>query len=53
MSVKTKTSSNDKIMPTSIIKKLHYSLFVRWGFIQILILQISLAFIKGASLVFL
>lgn len=53
MSIKTKTSSTDKVMPTSIIKKLHYSLFVRWGFLQVLILQINFIFIRGMSLAFL
>ena len=53
MSVKTKTLSNDKIMPTSIIKKLHYSIFIKWGFVQLFVLLISFTFIKGSSLAFL
>ncbi len=53
MSIKIKTTANDKITPTSIIKRLHYSIFVKWGFVQLFALAISFTFIKGVALSFL
>ena len=53
MSVKIKTVSKDKITPSSIIKKLHYSIFVRWGFLQVLLLQFTFFFMRGTSTIFL
>ena len=53
MNVKVKTLKTDKISPTNIVKKIHYSLFINWINLQLITVLISLILVKGYTSVFL
>lgn len=51
--VKIKTTSDKNITPSTIIKKTHYSVFLKWVTIQFILLFLNFFFIKGYNTTFL
>lgn len=51
--VKVKTLNTDYLSPTNVVKKTHYSLFLKWMSIQYMLIFLNLFFTKGYATTFL